>query len=121
MNSFGVGQNFIRKYNMTAKFSEKQDTGKTQISMSIFIGKADNQRNILDPLLWQAITASLLLAYVGWFTVLKFRRVKVEKTDFEKISKGVQCVTAQDARRMLQATQQEEGFIKGDVKAANVN
>jgi hypothetical protein len=35
-------------------------------------------------------TSLLLLAYLGWFTVLKFRRVAREKIEFKKMQKGAE-------------------------------
>jgi hypothetical protein len=40
------------------------------------------------------ITSFALLAYVGYFSVLKFRRVKSERAEFEKIKQGVSNVSA---------------------------
>ena len=121
MERFGVGQNFIRKYNMTIRFAERRDSEVKDINMSIFIGKAGEQNSIIEPLSIQLITGFALLAYLGWFTVLKFRRVKKEQIDFEKSKEGLKSVSAEDRKRMVAATKQEENFIAGKADAKNLN
>ena len=75
VNQFAVGQNFIRKYNMTMKFSKRKD-GTDNVSLDVFLGKADHEKDNSTAISWSLATSVILLAYVGWFTVVKFRRVR---------------------------------------------
>ena len=81
VQEFAVGQNFIRKYNMTMKFSKRKD-GTNNVSLDVFLGKADQEQTVTTMAYWMILTGFAILAYVGWFSVLKFRRVKQEKAQF---------------------------------------
>ena len=50
---------------------------------------------------WMLITGCAILAYVGWFSVLKFRRVKQEKAQFSKMQDGINSLKAEDGQRMI--------------------
>lgn len=59
------------------------------------------------------ITGFLLLAYLGYFTVLKFRRHKREKLEYTKIMEGLKYVEPDDAKRITKALKAEADFIEG--------
>ena len=58
-------------------------------------------------------TGFALLGYVGWLSVAKFRRVKREKVEFEKIKDVVKEVPAEEAKLRFAAQNCEDDFIKG--------
>ena len=60
----------------------------------MFIGKATPMYSLIPEAVLVTITSFALLAYVGYFSVLKFRRVKSERAEFEKIKQGVSNVSA---------------------------
>ena len=119
-NQFAIGQNFIRKYNMTIRFTERNDFSNN-ISLSVFIGKTDKKLVILPELLMALFTWFLLLGFVGYMTVLKFRRVRSEKAEFQKIEKGAQNISAADARRIVKAQRLEAEFIAGKATGQTIN
>jgi len=55
--------------------------------MLMFIGAADHKNSSMESLIWIGPTVILLLAYLGYFSVLKFRRVRTESDQFEKMQK----------------------------------
>jgi len=50
---------------------------------------------------WMLLTGCAILAYVGWFSVLKFRRVKNEKAQFSKMQDGINSLKVEDGQRMI--------------------
>lgn len=54
-----------------------------------------------------------LLGYLGCFTVMKFKRVKLESIEFKKIQKGVKGVSAADVKKVLANQNLEKDFING--------
>ena len=77
---FAVGQNFLREYNMTMRFlkTEKDQGGSRSISVLLYIGNAERRDTIMSTIAMMFFTGFLLLAYLAYFSVLKFRRVKKE-------------------------------------------
>ncbi len=75
VNQFAVGQNFIRKYGMTMKFSKRKD-GTDNVSLDVFLGNADHEKDNTTAVTLSLATSVILMAYVGWFTVVQFRRVR---------------------------------------------
>ena len=88
-----MGQNFIRKYNLTLKFTRPEDVNK-DISLSVFIGRANPMQSLIPEAVLVTVTSFALFAYVGCFSVMKFRRIKSEKAEFNKIKNGVEKVYA---------------------------
>lgn len=108
---FALGQNFIRTYNMTMKFVERQSSD--DISLSVFIGSTTHKESFLSQLWYMLATGMALLAYVGCLSVTKFRRVKQEKVEFELIKNVVKELPTGEAKQMFAAQQVEDDFIKG--------
>ena len=77
-NEFALGQNFIRRYNMTMRFV-RRTTSQQQIALSVFIGKAQHYDELIDTGIWVTCSAISLLGYLSWFTVLKYKRVRLEQ------------------------------------------
>ena len=77
-DTFAIGQNFIRRYNMTIMSTERAESN--DISMHIYIGDATNQIPLYLEISYMLVIVLSLLGYVGYFSVLKFRRQKKEKT-----------------------------------------
>lgn len=76
---------------MTLKYSksaQKQSSAFNLVSIEIFIGSAKDRQVASDELLWLLPTCFALLAYLGYFSVLKFRRVKLEAGQFELLEKS---------------------------------
>ena len=65
---------------MTMRFlkTEKDQDGSKSISVLLYIGNAERRDNIMSTLAMMMFTGFLLLAYLAYFSVLKFRRVKKE-------------------------------------------
>ena len=68
---------------MTIKFAERADSN--DISMAIFIGNAGHRPVLLNDAIVYSMCGLLLFAYLGWFTVLKFRRVRREEIEYNKV------------------------------------
>jgi len=90
VKQFAVGQNFIRSYNMTMRFirTEQDATGSRSISLLLYMGPAGHRDSIWDTLIWMGPTCLCILAYLGYFSVLKFRRVREESVAFEKMQQS---------------------------------
>ena len=54
--------------------------------LQIYIGLANYQENNYTEQAFVLFTMTCLLAFVSYFTVLKFKRIKMEKLEYEKIS-----------------------------------
>lgn len=54
---------------MTMKFSKRKD-GTDNVSLDVFLGKADHEKDNTTAVTWSLATSVILLAYVGWFTVV---------------------------------------------------
>lgn len=65
---------------MTFKYVKtvKKDTGMSDISLLMYIGASQHQSTVYNDLIWGGLSSILLLAYLGYFSVLKFRRVRIE-------------------------------------------
>ena len=57
--------------------------------MSLLIGKAPYENSILEEIVVIFGTLTFLIAYVAYFTVLKFRRIDQEEIEYNKIKKLV--------------------------------
>ena len=117
-----MGQNFIREYNMTMKFlkTEKDKDGTLSISVLMYIGNATYRASIWSTLAWMMITGFSLLAYLGYFSVLKFRRVGKEATKFETMKKSLQELTDEEKRRLHNGITNEKAFIEGKPEAGTL-
>ena len=51
------------------KFSKRKD-GTDNVSLDVFLGKADTEETRTTGIYWSLGTSMALLAYLGWFTVL---------------------------------------------------
>ena len=78
-----MGQNFIRTFGLTLKFVERDDGDSDEISLAIFIGRANDEQSLIDQMIFAGFTATLLLTYLGCFTVIKFRRVTRQELEFK--------------------------------------
>ena len=58
-------------------------------------------------------TGFALFIFVGCLSVVKFRRVKRERLEFEKIKAVVKEIPAEEAKLRLGALNVEDDFIKG--------
>ena len=74
---FALGQNFIRKYGVVYKFVER--TAGNEISMTIYLGNATPRASMVFDYVICGLTTLGILAFLGCFTVMKFRRVRTEK------------------------------------------
>ena len=68
---------------MTIKFAERADSN--DISMAVFIGNAGHRPEMLNDAIVYSLCGLFLFAYLGWFTVLKFRRVSREKIEYTQV------------------------------------
>lgn len=119
-NKFALGQNFIRKYNLTIRFTERNDA-TDNINMAVFIGKTTHKNTIMSELTIALASGFCLLSFLGYFTVIKFRRVKREKIEFKQIQKAAENISAKDARRILNSQKLEAEFIGGKANGQTVN
>ena len=85
---------------MTIRFIERSES--EDISMSIFLGRAGSQSDWVD-LIFMIATGIALLAYVGCFSVLRFRREKMERAEFNLVKYGVKAVPSSEAKRRIAA------------------
>lgn len=69
---------------MTIRFVKKDND---EVSFTTLMGKAEESDPIFGDLVFMSLTLFSLIAYVAYFTVKKFRRVKHEKVVFEKMQK----------------------------------
>ena len=69
---------------MTLKFVQRAEAN--EISMSIFLGNATFSPSVLTTLVSALVLGALLIAYVGYFSILRFRRYKTEKAEHEKVN-----------------------------------
>ena len=53
--------------------------------MNMFIGKAEASESALDQLVLVVSSLCALIAYVAYFTVLKFQRIEKEAEEYIKI------------------------------------
>ena len=86
VHEFALGQNFIRQYNMTLKYiktSKFFSSGINDVSVMVYIGAAGHRNSMGSELYFMLLVCFLLLVYLGYFSVLKFRRVKKESSQFE--------------------------------------
>lgn len=99
---------------MTIEFSMRSSSN--EVSIHVYIGNASRTPSPLFGVVEALLTIFAILGYLGFFTVMKFRRVKVEKLEFAKIKKGVIGVPNQEARRLLVEQNLEKDFINGKVE-----
>ena len=85
-DEFALGQNFIRDSGIIYNWVQKED-GSTDLSL--LIGKAPYENSILEEIVVIFGTLTFLIAYVAYFTVLKFRRIDQEEIEYNKIKKLV--------------------------------
>lgn len=86
---------------MTMKFVERQSS--SDISLSIFIGSTTHKESILSSLWYMLATGFALMGYVGALSVAKFRRVKIEKAEFEKIKQVLKEIPDGTAKQRFAA------------------
>ena len=105
IDAFAVGQNFIREFNMTFKFIKTQQDSKIidNISLLIFLGAAKHKETAWDSLLFVIPTSLFLLSFLGYFSVLKFRRHRTESNQFEKMQKQFKSLSNEEKRRIMDA------------------
>lgn len=72
-------------------------------------------------LFWVIPTILLLFAYLGYFSVLKFRRVRTESNQFEKMQKQFQALSSEEKRRIVEAVTKEAAFIEGKADAGTLD
>ena len=82
MNEFALGQNFIRDYGIIYNWVIRED-GSTEVA--IYLGPANDKNSIFSEVLVMVFTLSFLSIYVGYFSVLKFRRIRFEQQEYNKI------------------------------------
>ena len=59
-----------------SKYNSDSDKNTTTINLTIFIGNAKHQSSLESEIFFMMGTVLALLAYLGYFSVKKFRRVK---------------------------------------------
>ena len=82
MNEFALGQNFIRNNGIIYDWVAKKDGS---IDLALYIGKAPNSNSDLRKIVAICLTLTVLVLYVAYFTVLKFRRLEIEEIEYNKI------------------------------------
>ena len=100
---------------MTIKFVKKDND---EVSLTTFMGKADKDDPIMGDLVFMSLTIFFLIAYVAYFSVKKFRRVKQEKIVFEKMQK-IGKKENLDLAQGVRANLFDKDFLKGEAVAAN--
>ena len=95
-NEFAIGQNFIRSYNMTMKFVNRKSS--QDIALYMYVGSTTTKEEIFNQLYYMLATGFSLLGYVGCLSVTKFRRVKRERVEFEKIKAVVKDIPTGEAK-----------------------
>ena len=108
MNRFAIGQTFIMKYGVTFRFVTRQ-TG--EVSMTIFVGAANEAASELTMGIIIGITSFILIAYLASFSVMKFRRFKVERAEFEKIKHLMK--ESEEVKQAFRAAEADRLFIEG--------
>ena len=98
---------------MTLKYVAK-DSGEVQLTT--FLGKADKNESYFGDILFILTCGFLLLAYLAYFTVKKFRRNTEEKKIFEKIKKVAKKV---DLQQVVQTNTADKEFLEGSGAAIN--
>ena len=74
---------------MTMKFikTEKDADGSRSISVLMYIGATEYKGSVMGKLTWMLATGTLLLAFLAYFSVLKYRRVQRETNEFKIMQK----------------------------------
>ena len=105
---------------MTMKFVKSEDL-INDISLQLFIGRVTHKQSDVNSLVWMLVTGACLLSYLGWFSVLKFRRVKKEALQFEQTREGIEKLSMAEKKLMLDAVQIEAAIGEGQPEAATIN
>lgn len=74
----------------------------------------------MSTLAMMMFTGFLLLAYLAYFSVLKFRRVKKESEQFDTMKKTFQELTDEEKRRLHNAVANEKAFLDGNPEAGTL-
>ena len=106
---------------MTLKFVEREDGADQEISMAIFIGHANAERSLMAQISFALGTAALMLIYLGWFTVMKFRRVKAEKLEWKLLNKGAEIADKKGVKLKGMGYNANKEFLQGKGQAINEN
>lgn len=71
--------------------------------MTVFVGQAttNEKQHARVEITYMLATGGLLMTYVAIFTVMKYRRVKREKYEYEMIKKCVKHIPPEEAARRL--------------------
>ena len=72
------------------------------------------------PLFFSLFTGFGSIAYLGYFSVLKFRRVKEESEKFEKMQKTFKELSDEEKRRLHNAMANEKAFLEGKPEAGTL-
>ena len=100
--------------------TEKDKDGTLSISVLMYIGNATYRASIWATLAWMLITGFSLLAYLGCFSVLKFRRVSKDAKKFETMKKSIQELTDEEKRRLHNGITNEKAFLDGNPEAGTL-
>ena len=100
--------------------TEKDTDGSRSISLLLFIGSASHKNSMWTPFIFSMITGFGSIAYLGYFSVLKFRRVKKESDQFEKMQKTFKELSDEEKRRLHNAMANEKAFLEGKPEAGTL-
>ena len=78
---------------MTIAFTERASSN--DIAVAFYLGNAPKKEEIYAKLAFMLLNVFCLLGYVGYFSILKFRRVAQERREFAAIKESIKGITTE--------------------------